>query len=461
MGLMCGWNHCNKIPSEAKFSRVFKEFSQQSIAFKAHFSCESSVFWYYMTFISKKCIFDEESAMKTIKIFLISVYFITLLQSTEASNISKNTGFFDINKSLFLSQDDGMFDIGAYLSTKYGFMPMPIIVTEPAVGYGGGLNLMFLHDSLESSLKRKSPPSISGVAGLGTENGTLLGAAYHLGFWKEDSIRTATAFGALNLNMNFYLRNIGIDMNLKGYAAYQELMFRLGESDFFLGSNYVYVDVDSKKNNEELPLLDPLFEHEFKMGALAAVIQYDTRDTIFTPSKGLFIKATLRRFDEIFGGNENFWRYGAKAFYFHPLMDDVILGLRIEGEVVNASNGDKIPYIANPSINMRGIPAMRYQGEKMMLGEVQVRWEFTERWNMVFFGGAGKVYGDEYRYEIGTGVVQEYTNFQDAPIHPAGGVGFRYELARKFGLWGGLDFATDEENDFAFYITIGSAWGAF
>ena len=34
--LLCGWRHRNKIPSESKFSRVFKEFSQQKIATKAH-----------------------------------------------------------------------------------------------------------------------------------------------------------------------------------------------------------------------------------------------------------------------------------------------------------------------------------------------------------------------------------------------------------------------------------------
>lgn len=403
----------------------------------------------------------QGSDMHSLKIFIVSICFLTLLHSTEESNETKEIGFFDIDKSLFVSEDDGRFDMSAFLSTKYGFMPMPVIVTEPAVGYGGGLNLMFLHDSLASSMERKSPPSISGVVGVGTENGTLFAAAYHLGFWKEDSIRSTTAVGTLNANMNFYLRDIGIDMNLKGYVAYQELMFRLGESNFFLGGNYIYGDIESKKNNEELPILDPLFEHTFKMGALSAVIQYDTRDTIFTPSEGLFAKATLRRFDEKFGGNENFWRYGAKAFYFHPLMDDVILGLRVEGEAVHTSEGDRVPYIAKPSINMRGITAMRYQGEKMLLGEVQLRWEFIERWNMVLFGGAGKVYGDEYRSIPGTGAVEESINFQDAPVHPACGVGFRYELARKYGLWGGLDFATNEENDFAFYITVGSAWGAF
>ena len=34
--VICGWRHRNKIPSESKFSRVFKEFSQQQIATKAH-----------------------------------------------------------------------------------------------------------------------------------------------------------------------------------------------------------------------------------------------------------------------------------------------------------------------------------------------------------------------------------------------------------------------------------------
>ena len=34
--VICGWRHKNTIPSESKFSRVFKEFSQQCIARKAH-----------------------------------------------------------------------------------------------------------------------------------------------------------------------------------------------------------------------------------------------------------------------------------------------------------------------------------------------------------------------------------------------------------------------------------------
>ena len=34
--VICGWRYHSEVPSESKFSRVFKEFSQQSIATKAH-----------------------------------------------------------------------------------------------------------------------------------------------------------------------------------------------------------------------------------------------------------------------------------------------------------------------------------------------------------------------------------------------------------------------------------------
>lgn len=55
----------------------------------------------------------------------------------------------DCNKSekssLFLN-DKGAVDISEYLSQAYGFLPVPVLITEPAVGYGAGLALVYLHD---------------------------------------------------------------------------------------------------------------------------------------------------------------------------------------------------------------------------------------------------------------------------------------------------------------------------
>ena len=110
---------------------------------------------------------------------------------------------------------------------------------------------------------------------------------------------------------------------------------------------------------------------------------------------------------------------------------------------------------------MHDISAMRYQGEKMLLSELQVRYEVIPRWNIVVFGVATKVFGKETVFNLSSAPIEINTNFADAQLHPAGGLRFRYEVAQKFGLWGSLDFATSEDQDIVIYITIGSTWGAF
>ena len=63
---------------------------------------------------------------------------------------------------------------------------------------------------------------------------------------------------------------------------------------------------------------------------------------------------------------------------------------------------------------------------------------------MVAFGGIGKAY-------------PEISEFADVDLAYSYGTGFRYYLAKKFGLHMGLDFAWGPD-DFAFYVTFGSGW---
>ena len=53
-----------------------------------------------------------------------------VLVSTTASAVS------------FIDKIDGHLDMGEYLAENaYGFLPVPILITEPAVGYGGGFTV--------------------------------------------------------------------------------------------------------------------------------------------------------------------------------------------------------------------------------------------------------------------------------------------------------------------------------
>jgi hypothetical protein len=45
----------------------------------------------------------------------------------------------------FIDPQDGYLDLSKHLMEKQGILPMPILITEPAVGYGGGLAAAYLH----------------------------------------------------------------------------------------------------------------------------------------------------------------------------------------------------------------------------------------------------------------------------------------------------------------------------
>jgi len=49
---------------------------------------------------------------------------------------------------VFRDPEDGRLDMSEWLLTKKGFLPIPIIITEPALGYGGGLVLAFFSQPL-------------------------------------------------------------------------------------------------------------------------------------------------------------------------------------------------------------------------------------------------------------------------------------------------------------------------
>ncbi|MDH3981472.1 MAG: hypothetical protein OES84_01075, partial [Kiritimatiellaceae bacterium] len=77
--------------------------------------------------------------------------------------------------------------------------------------------------------------------------------------------------------------------------------------------------------------------------------------------------------------------------------------------------------------------------------ETELRWDFTKRWSAVGFIGTG--------WRANGGV----SDFSAENNHPAGGVGFRYLIARVFQLRAGIDIAVSEEGN-AFYITTGNGW---
>src|SRR6516164_7355446 len=73
--------------------------------------------------------------------------------------------------SLFRSPEDNRLDVSRFLDQRYGFLPLAVPITEPAVGYGAAGGLAFISSPLGDAAAGHGRPNITFVGGLGTDNG--------------------------------------------------------------------------------------------------------------------------------------------------------------------------------------------------------------------------------------------------------------------------------------------------
>ena len=374
--------------------------------------------------------------------FLGCLFFLLLSSSAFSAN--------DIF-SQFIDPEDGQLDASDWLLKKKGFLPVPILITEPAIGYGGGVALVYLSESIGDESKktgetrqRFAPPAISAIALGGTDNGTWFAGGYLSRSFHKDSLRYGGILGTADVNMDYYGSGNNlprpISFNTKALFLRQDLKLRLFDSNFFTGLRYLYSDTDNEFDIASaigIPGI-PSIQFQSKSAALALLLDYDSLDNTLTPGKGVYGQLILSRYDEKVGSDSNFNLYEGTLQGFLPFKENrFILGSNLGAKSLSG----KAPFYSYPFISMRGIKAMQYQGSDIVQLELELRWNLTPRWSLVGFSGVGQVFGDE----------------TDEESVVAWGGGFRYKVAKKLGLYTGVDIATGPD-DTAIYIQFGHAW---
>src|SRR6516165_7009069 len=114
--------------------------------------------------------------------------------------------------SKFYSEDDGWLDVSGFLDQKYGFIPLVIPITEPAVGYGAAGGVAFIDKPLGEALAGYGRPNITVVGGLGTENGTWGVFAGNVHHWFDEKLQTQIGLMYASVNLDFF--GIGNDQQL-------------------------------------------------------------------------------------------------------------------------------------------------------------------------------------------------------------------------------------------------------
>jgi outer membrane protein assembly factor BamA len=281
--------------------------------------------------------------------------------------------------SKFFSAEDGWVDVSGFLDEAYGFLPVAIPITEPAVGYGAAGGLAFISKPLSEARAGFGRPNITIVGGLGTENGTWGAMVGDVRHWFEDRLETQAGLVYASANLDFHGigKGRGLDKNplrynLEPKGGVVRAKYRLGESPAWAGLGYAFattrVTFEAPAGTPGLPD----FQRDSNVGGLTLSFTYDTRDNIFTPNRGTFVEAVAGFFSKALGGDGEFQRVQLIAMQYIPLHETLYLGLR--GDAA-ATFGDA-PFYLRPFNGLRGVPITRYQGEEVAQVEAELRWQF-------------------------------------------------------------------------------------
>jgi len=344
---------------------------------------------------------------------------------------------------------DNAFDVSYFLKDLHGILPIAAPITEPAVGYGATVALLYFipKKDKETGAKKQGIPDITGIAGGYTSNNTWFAGAGYLGFWKDDKVRYRGVVGYGDIKLKYYRNteilpeDISAQFTLNSIFVLQQVKFRFGKSDFFLGGKYTF----GKTNIEfpkifDFPEIDPL-DFDITNSGLTLIGEYENYKNVFSPNQGMRIHLDYMQNLEIIGSDRNWGKLTFSSVFYFPVSRVWVPAIRLESLL---ATGD-VPFYSKPFIGLRGVPVMRYQGDLTIQAETEQSFNIcSSRWDLVAFGGIGTTF-------------KSLDDLVAGPAVWSAGGGFRYLIARLFGLKMGVDVARGPE-DWAFYVVFGSAW---
>lgn len=346
------------------------------------------------------------------------------------------------------SPDDGWLDVSGFLDQAYGFVPIAVPITEPAVGLGAAGALAFIGKPREGAARDAfDRPSITVVGGLGTENGTVGGFAADIRHWGNNRVQTVFGVVDASVNLDFYgtgettpPASGSVSYNLAPLGGIAQVKYRLGGSRVWVGLNYVFARTRISFNVPDSTPGLPATPRESHIGGLTPSLTIDSRDALFTPGRGTYVEASAGLYGSALGGDDSFEKIGVVAMQYVPLRPRLTLGVRGDGGLTYGEP----PFYMRPFVSLRGAPATRYQRDNLGQIETELRWQFWKRFSVVGFAGYAVAWNNLDTLDRQVTVT-------------TGGGGFRYELARRYKLHMGADVAFGPDGP-AFYIQFGSAW---
>tara|TARA_B110000902_G_scaffold255171_1_gene320155 strand:+ start:9136 stop:9873 length:738 start_codon:yes stop_codon:yes gene_type:complete len=244
--------------------------------------------------------------------------------------------------------------------------------------------------------------SAVGVAYIG--NCSYAAGFDHLGFFNEGKVRYSGGAIYSDIDLDYY--NFGaidltrpLSISTKGYGIFQTVKFKTGGWPLYVGPIQRYIKADLAVNaafaesmvtlgvQNVIAELSGFLAQEVATSGLGVGIDYDTRDNIFTPTRGALYQLSYVAYRDSIGSDieydgyrldgQNYFQLSSAQLSSAQLSADWRMGIHVVAEI--ADTNERLPPFATPGINMRGIPAARYQGSHVATVEGELTWQANYR----------------------------------------------------------------------------------
>lgn len=297
-----------------------------------------------------------------------------------------------------------------------------------------------------------SPPSMSFVQGMYFQNNTWWLALLQENYFNQDKFRSRLLLFTTSVNFQFYTDNFlpNFPSTVVPYntrttsiqASFSTKIFK----NAFLGPIYTYGRNDFSFDQDALnQILELRNIGEFVTSGIGLTFDYDTRDNIFSTTKGMYLNAYSLSYFEGIGSDAEFTGLFLEYSFFHTLNDKMILASKANAATlfgaVPFSEQNVMGFGGTRFQDLRGYNKGQFRGDQMYMIQAELRWRFYKKWGTNLYCGVGTAFSAD----------------QTIPTLPAGGVGLRYLASKKYNINVGIDYAWGKDDD-GIYFLIGEAF---
>jgi outer membrane protein assembly factor BamA len=337
-------------------------------------------------------------------------------------------------------------------SKKVQLVPLPLIFRSPETKWAVGLSssLSFKTSFRKDTLTRTSNIQLIGLVTQLKQNVEAIDAViyfpkekYILYFQSSHSLFPDKYWG-LGPNTsdhyeNYRFEQFYYDIHLKRRVLKNTFIGFLNEFQNLFDMNYIH--------EGKFDSTITLGKNGSIVSGLGISISYDSRNSGFWPTKGVYNQTLVTYFNKYFGSQFNYLKTAIDLRFFK----NVFMRHVFAGQFYNytSSSGTPIRELAmlGGSDNLRGFYQGRYRDHSLISAIVEYRVPIYKRFGLCVFYGAGNVYN-------------EFKDLQNVTfqIKQSYGGGIRFAILKSEKLNLRLDYGYHNKFNRGVYFTVGEAF---